>query len=1453
MDSVEKLSQELWDDAFDGLVKDADCLKLVRAYLKTLEKALKYGNAEGTSDGDANDVISAALVDRSKRQRYMEELLIKGRAKVAKASKISKVVGAIANSILLTKPIIDTAIKTIPHAAPAALPWAGVCVGLQILSNPAKATKSNLAGIANVSQKMKWYCALAGHLLDGTYADISLNSALQELRQMVVALYRAILLYQIKSVCSYYRNQGLVFLRALVSLDDWDGDLQQVVSAEKDLQEKWDMYNKVNSRGLFRQLVELSAKIEDLLRQTLWAFTNQQSTTQRDEESNKCLRDLRVVNPQDDMIRIENEKEKLFDDVCKWILENNNYAGFTNWEESNFQQRLLWVKGPAGTGKTMLLISIIRELSSQPANATAIMRSLIWMLLIQQPDLMSHLQQDYSASGGTLFTDINASIAVSRVFEKLLAHADPVYLVVDALDECDQGLEELIKIISRSLSSSNRVRWLVSSTPEIDVIRQVNIRIPGTEHSLGEVDIQSQEDRVGVYIEHKLFELRSSEVGKTYTDDIIDAVRKVVCQRGEGNLYWMSLVFKELKNKRGPYALKHVENFPSEVGKWYDHKLSQLREMERGYWERCCDVLTTVSLVYRLPLSFPELDVLIPWSAETDPYAIAKECDSFLSVDGENINVNQGAAKEHLQKRQDTIGEGVIQGHEDLVRSSISAMQSVLKNNIYDLRDWSVEWEDIQPLVQNKLASIRYSCVFWLDHLRDVIVEHEGTSATLCQDGLKFLKCHFLHWIEALSLLHELSGAIVSIRELLDVVKERFPLQVYGSALAFCPTKSKIRELFWEEKLPSVKNVLGIKEIWNPCRQVLSSYSTTDSAIAFSPNDRMLAIASGDLRIRLWDIYRGTATGQPKQICEGHEGWVNALEFSPNGDILASASSDNTVRLWNSHTGKAKQTLRGHENEVNAVAFSPNGDILASASSDGSILLWAMDSASETKSPKGTIKAPEYGGVNALAFSVTGDQFASASSDKTVRVWKNDAEKATSTPSMVLEGHEDFVIAVAFSRDDESIISASVDEEVRIWQIGSDENTRISISTKRWALVREAVFSSNGKILATAPSDKTVRLWDIDLLKSNNGPRNTIMAHPSMVRALAISHDSKILASASDDQTVRLWDIDSATRMADTSYTGLESSVLAVALSSNGEKFASASEDGTVWLWHINSEVTTGWSKRLLGRHQSLVVTLTFSPDSEILASASFNGTVQLWSVSSRSDTALLREPLTGHKRLVKVIAFSSDGKKLASGSLDNTIRIWDVDTGKAKQTLIGHEDSVNDVSFSHDGSILVSASSDRTLRVWDINSGNAIVSTKQTLAGHEGPVNAVALSPDGSIVVSASSDNTLRLWEVDSEDAIPPCKKTLVANVAIESLSFSKDGQYIKTDRGLLSLPLDDSSFQNQICTTFVNGHWISHEGQNLLWIPPDYRVMCSAFDENILVLGHLSGCVTYFQFSVS
>ncbi|CAG8399702.1 unnamed protein product [Penicillium salamii] len=359
----------------------------------------------------------------------MIKLVESGRKKVEKSAKATERVGDFANGVLQCKAVVDLAVQNVPQAA---LPWAGVCIGLQILCNPAKESSASLEGIAHVTSRMEWYCAITEHVLskkDINPGQTSYESVLGQLRGRTIALYQALLSYQMRSTCAFYRNKGLNFLRGLIILDDWDGQLQGVKDAEASLIHDSDQYNKEYAQDALGGIVrtgEATHKALGSIYQTLQDYIAAQKDRQTDNERNVCLQALRAVDPKVTIAKIEGIRDEVLREVYDWVLSTHEYQRFVEWTDKQ-QGRVLWIHGPAGTGKTMLFIGIIRELEAAPAvyapsmsylfcendnekanTPTAVLRSLIWLLLIQQPHLFSYILQDYKTSGAERFRDETA-------------------------------------------------------------------------------------------------------------------------------------------------------------------------------------------------------------------------------------------------------------------------------------------------------------------------------------------------------------------------------------------------------------------------------------------------------------------------------------------------------------------------------------------------------------------------------------------------------------------------------------------------------------------------------------------------------------------------------------------------------------------------------------------------------------------------------------------------------------------------------------------------------------------------------------------------------------------------------------------------------------------------------------------------------------------------------------
>ncbi len=642
---------------------------------------------------------------------------------------------------------------------------------------------------------MDWYCALTEYSLKKdniVIRDEPLQFVRRKLERNVVALYKEILHYQIKSVCSYYRNWFPNLLRGFANWDDWDGYLKSVTDTEDKLRKDLEQYNNEHAKSSLGRLVELTAKMPGDLHQAL-------QDVRSEDEDTKCIQELRVVDPRDDMKKIQDKKDKLLDDAFKWILQTKEYAALTNWSDDKpglSPCRLLWINGQAGTGKTMLLIGVIRELS-QPSvlapnvshffcqgteltlnNATATLRSLIWMLLVQQPHLVTHLRKEYKNSGSALFTDGNAFYALSTAFQNMVKDPllSPVYLAIDALDECDQtapGRDKLIELISDSLAlPNNKVRWLISGRPEVDVVTK--LKNPDISRIV-QLDGESLKVPVKAYIKYKLAGLKEKP---GYDEKTLEDVSNKIRGRAENTFLWVWHVFQVLSLEKGWNAVALIDKIPTKLSEIYDHMMTRIELGTGGDLKYCKSILVATTLAYR-PLSLSELEVLAKLPRGS-PRTIVEECGSFLTINEQTVYLIHQSAKEYLENDLNDPNEkhesrllpgGVAQGHADITRHSIDAMRLTLKRDVYGLGHYGLKSSDITPPKKDPLATIQYSCVFWLDHLRDTIKASPENSKELCNLGYYFLKKHFLHWLESLSLLYKLSAGIISVRELLVVVQ----------------------------------------------------------------------------------------------------------------------------------------------------------------------------------------------------------------------------------------------------------------------------------------------------------------------------------------------------------------------------------------------------------------------------------------------------------------------------------------------------------------------------------------------------------------------------------------------------------------------------------------------------------------------------------------------------------
>ncbi len=398
--------------------------------------------------------------------------------------------------------------------------------------------------------------------------------------------------------------------------------------------------------------------------------------------------------------------------------------------------------------------------------------------------------------------------------------------------------------------------------------------------------------------------------------------------------------------------------------------------------------------------------------------------------------------------------------------------------------------------------------------------------------------------------------------------------------------------------------------------------------VSISPDGKSLVSWSGEASFYLWDI----PTGKSKQIITGHPSWPYILSSSLSADGKTLASSDSILIRDNFYlsditTGKQIKIYDGHTRLIRDTEFNPDGTILATCSEDDTIRLWDTTTGEKLKTIK--IKK-EILFKFKLAFSIDGETLAVASRNEEIYLWNVNTGRRKKTLTGVINN----ACHLFFSPDGQHLASISFENDFYIGNVSTGKQNEVF--SEQIKNVSNVAFSPDGTTLAITfkyddenrHSDEPKRSHQIELWNVADATKeHTYIGHVNVVRDAMFSPDGKTLATGSKDNTIRLWDVATGQQKHVLVATGQQKHVVIdedgnwlnveyiklFAFSPDGKILATEIDSGSIYLW----DTETGEQKKILKGHTNQIMDISFSADGRTLTSMSRDNTVLVWDLAS--------------------------------------------------------------------------------------------------------------------------------------------------------------------------------------------------------------------------------------------
>jgi WD40 repeat protein len=983
-----------------------------------------------------------------------------------------------------------------------------------------------------------------------------------------------------------------------------------------------------------------------------------------------------------------------------------------DWLEDTQGQRVFWLNGLAGTGKSTITQTFAEITFAEGklgasffcsrgfkdrSDLQAIFPTLAFQLAYQYPLFREELLKVLRANPG-----IGCQSLCSQL-EKVIvgpfkATQISTLIIIDALDECrdEEPASAILSMLSRYVGQMPNIKFFITGRPEPRIRSGFRLKslVPITEVlKLHEVKSEVVNSDIGLFFRTRLTNLAKTRSDYNLTEDWPSSSDiEILCKKAAGFFIYASTVVKFVTSKTHTPVelLNRITSFPqttshegrSGIDLLYTQVLEQaVDDVDADNKELCSRFKTVVGTLLLLfnPLSVKALSDLL--RVPNTPTALRPLHSLLLIPDNteDPIHIFHKSFPDFLTDPKRCEDQWFYVDptvhHTEILLSCLSLMRERLRRNICNLDDHTVlsEVKDLPTHLKTHIGdALGYACQFWTRHL----VEIPSSSCDELEEIYKaidgFFTTCFLSWIEVLSLTGSLNIGVYALN---DVQKWYMSVSYVKHSL--------------EPVLMLIQTGVSCKWAHDGQRVLLGNFDTLQnspskiyhSALPFSPSSSWLKKCYSAELTQGLVVIKGLSVGWgscSRTVILGSE--LLALAYWKDTAAVGSKSGD--IIILNAITGSQVAVFSGHTDWVRSITFSSDGTLLVSGSDDETLKLWDIQTGGVVKTFHGHT---HY--VYSVSISSNHTAIASGSGDKTIRLW----DIQTGECCHIINQEQD-VVYVSFSPTNSQHLISISGGVVHQWDI---DGHQIEPTYQGFC----AAFSLDGTHLALCKGGVTT------VQNSNSGVIVAKFPTDKNPKSCCFSPNGRLVAVAAG-ATAYVWEIiDSDPHLIET-FTGHASGIISLTFSSSSS-IISASYDDSIKFWQIGTPSTDLVTNDPMSTTptSASIESVSLQAENAIAISSDSDGVVKTWDLSTGLCKASFQTPVNAR---VSRDAQMIDGSLIVVWLGDKGIHIWDTKKGQLLRVVEADWAGAKDLRISGDGSkvfLLI----EKSIQAWSVWTGEAV------------------------------------------------------------------------------------------------------------------------------------------------